>query len=206
MKRENDLLVDGIVAAGYLRSPAIIAAMKKVDRINFVPQKYEKYAYADEPLPIGQGQTISQPLTVAYMTECLDVHDGQRILEIGAGSGYQAAILAELNPKGKIYTIERIPGLAEMAKSNLKKYKNVEAVGGCGVKGLKEKAPFDRIIATCACRQIPAAWIDQLKKGGKIVAPVGVGFFQQLVRIEKNDEIITVDLNFPCAFVPLVEE
>lgn len=204
MNDEKERLIQSIAARGYLKTQRVIDAFRKVPRENFVLPEHVKHAYLDTPLPIGQGATISQPLTVAYMTESLDVKDGQKILEIGAGSGYQAAILSVLNPNGKVYTIENIPELVEFAKKNLKDYKNVEVVLGDGSLGYKKASPYDRIIATCYCIEIPKPWVEQLKENGKLVTPVGGHFFQQLFLYEKKGgELVETNLNFPCAFVPL---
>lgn len=204
MNNEKEELIQNIISRGYLKTQKVIDAFQKVLREDFVLPEYVKHAYLDVPLPIGKGATISQPLTVAYMTESLDVKDEQKILEIGAGSGYQAAILSVLNPHGKIYSIENIPELAEFAKKNLRNYKNIEIVLGDGSLGLEEYSPYDRIIATCYCPGVPEPWKNQLKEGGKIVTPVGGRFFQHLYLYEKrNDELVKTNLKFPCAFVPL---
>ena len=197
-------MIEALVAGGVLKTKRVIEAFGKVPRENFVPPALKGAAYYDSPLPIPAGQTISAPHMVAVMTEWLDVRDGQKILEIGTGSGYQAAILAVLNRKGKIYTIEMQLELAESAKENLKNYKNVSVFSGDGSLGLPECSPYDRIIATAGCPSIPRPWMGQLKDGGKILAPIGGMYEQRLVLVEKKKkEIIEKDLNFPCVFVPL---
>ena len=202
MKKEGALQY--IIGQGYLKTPRVIKAFREVPREKFILEKYKKYAYADTPLPMLHGQTISQPLIVAYMTEKLDVHDKQKILEIGAGSGYQAAILSVLNSHGKIFTVEIVKELAQYAREKLKDYKNVKVIDGDGSLGLPKHAPFDRIIATCACRNIPTPWLEQLDKKGKMVVPVGGSFFQRLLMYEKKKtKVEETDLSMACAFVPL---
>jgi protein-L-isoaspartate(D-aspartate) O-methyltransferase len=202
MDREE--LVGALVSEGLLKSKRVIDAFRKVPREKFVPNGLKSIAYSDSPLPIPGGQTISAPHMVAVMTEYLDVKGGQKILEIGTGSGYQAAILSVLNPKGKIYTVEVVPELFNFAKENLKDYKNVHVFSGDGSIGLPEYAPYDRIIVTAGSPNIPKAWVEQLKEKGKIIAPVGGTYEQRLMMVEKkNGKIIEKDLNFPCVFVPL---
>jgi protein-L-isoaspartate(D-aspartate) O-methyltransferase len=197
-------LIKLLVAEGLLKTQKVIKAFEEVPREDFLPNALRGLAYADTPLPILAGQTISAPHMVAVMTEHLDVKNGQKILEVGTGSGYQAAILSRLNPKGRVYTVEVILELTEYAKERLKKYSNVHVFSGDGSLGLPEYAPYDRIIATAGCPNIPKPWIDQLKDKGKIVAPVGGRYEQRLILVEKKGEkIIETDLNFPCVFVPL---
>jgi protein-L-isoaspartate(D-aspartate) O-methyltransferase len=197
-------LVKMLMAEGLLKSRRVIKAFEEVPRENFLPESLKGLAYSDTPLPIPGGQTISAPHMVAVMSEYLDVRDGQKILEIGAGSGYQAAILSKMAPRGKIYTVEVVPELTEFAKKNLADYKNVHVFSGDGSIGLPEYAPYDRIIATAGCPSIPKPWMDQLKENGRIVAPVGGMYEQRLILLEKkNGKILEADLNFPCVFVPL---
>jgi len=197
-------LVKMLMAEGLLKSGRVIKAFGEVPRENFLPESLKGLAYSDTPLPIPGGQTISAPHMVAVMSEYLDVKDGQKILEIGAGSGYQAAILSKMAPRGKIYTVEVVPELTEFAKKNLADYKNVHVFSGDGSIGLPEYAPYDRIIATAGCPSIPKPWMDQLKENGRIVAPVGGMYEQRLILLEKkNGKILEADLNFPCVFVPL---
>ena len=197
-------LVKMLMAEGLLKSRRVIKAFGEVPRENFLPESLKGLAYSDTPLPIPGGQTISAPHMVAVMSEYLDVKDGQKILEIGAGSGYQAAILSKMAPRGKIYTVEVVPELTEFAKKNLADYKNVHVFSGDGSIGLPEYAPYDRIIATAGCPSIPKPWMDQLKENGRIVAPVGGMYEQRLILLEKkNGKILEADLNFPCVFVPL---
>jgi protein-L-isoaspartate(D-aspartate) O-methyltransferase len=198
-------LVEYLASVGAIRTKKVADAMLAVPRESFVPGQYRNLAYEDIPLPIGAGQTISAPHMVAMMTEFLDVSDGMNVLEIGTGSGYQAAILSHIiNRNGKIYTMEIAGELAERARENLEGYKNVETVTGDGSLGLPEHAPYDRILVTCGCPEIPAPLLGQLKSGGKLVAPVGGYLEQRLVLASKNREIRMADLGVPCMFVPLV--
>lgn len=183
----------------------VMDVMRKVPRHEFVPAHLERYAYENRPLPIGYGQTISQPYIVALMTDLLDVEEDDLVLEVGTGSGYQAAILAELVER--VYTIEIVPELGEEAKGRLKRlgYQNVEVRVGDGYYGWEGHAPFDGIIVTAAASHIPPPLVKQLKPGGKMVIPVGSPFMtQQLILVEKtiDDKIRTKQL-LPVLFVPL---
>jgi len=179
-------------------------AMLKVERHKFVPKEYQHLAYIDEPLPIGFGQTISQPYIVAKMTELLELNKNDKVLEIGTGSGYQAAILAELCKE--VYTIEIIPELAQRAEKLLKElgYKNIFVKVGDGYYGWPEHAPFDKIIVTCAPKEIPQKLVEQLKDGGKMVLPLG-DVFQELVVVEKHNGVVTKKNVFPVRFVPMIK-
>jgi protein-L-isoaspartate(D-aspartate) O-methyltransferase len=197
-------LVEMLVAERLLKSRKVIRAFGDVPRENFLPDGLRGLAYSDTPLPIPGGQTISAPHMVAVMSEYLDVEANHKILEIGAGSGYQAAILSKIALRGRVYTIEVVLELTDFAKKNLAGYKNVRVFSGDGSIGLPEYAPYDRIIATAGCPSIPRPWMDQLKEGGRIVAPVGGMYEQRLILVEKKDgKILETDLNFPCVFVPL---
>ena len=199
----NDL-IKMLMAEKLLRSRRVIKAFEDVPRENFLPDSLKGLAYSDTPLPIPGGQTISAPHMVAVMSEYLDVKANHKILEIGTGSGYQAAILSRMALRGKVYTLEVVLELTDFAKKNLAGYKNVRVFSGDGSIGLPEYALYDRIIATAGCPGIPRPWMDQLTEGGKIVAPVGGMHEQRLVLIEKkNGKILETDLNFPCVFVPL---
>ena len=178
-------------------------AMLKVERHLFVPADQQRRAYDDGPLPIGYGQTISQPYIVAYMTQIIEPKPGDIILEIGAGSGYQAAVLAEIVEK--VYTIEIIPELGSQAKERLHRlnYKNVEVITGDGYHGLNQHAPFDAIVVTAAAEHIPPPLIGQLKEGGKMIIPVGSPFMvQSLMLVEKKDGKISTKSLMPVRFVP----
>lgn len=210
MSREGERkkLVEGLIASGYLSKKEVIEAMLKVPRHEFIPSCQDYCAYADRPLSIGKGQTISAPHMVAMMTEHLDVKEDHKILEIGAGSGYQAAILADIAKNGKIYTVERIPELAIKAEEDLKRtgYKNVEIIIADGTKGYKQEAPYDRIIVTAAAPRIPDSLVKQLKDNGKMLIPVGGRMFQELLLIEKKDDKIHEKKLGGCVFVPLIGE
>ena len=189
-----------------IQSEAVLEAMRTVPRHLFVPKNMQSYAYNDSPLPIGFEQTISQPYIVAYMTEQLELKAGMKVLEIGTGSGYQAAILAYLGCE--VYTIELLEELTTRAEKTLKdlKFKNVKVKCGNGYLGWEEEAPFDAIIVTAAPDKIPEKLIEQLKEGGKMIVPVGpVQSVQSLKLITKKDNKITEKDLLPVLFVPMVE-
>jgi protein-L-isoaspartate(D-aspartate) O-methyltransferase len=181
----------------------ILAAMRKVPRHEFVPEPMRRFAYEDNPLPIGHGQTISQPYIVAFMTERLQPKSTDRVLEIGTGSGYQAAVLAEL--VADVYTIEIVEPLAKRAEADLKRlgYKNVSVRAGDGYQGWAEAAPFDAVIVTCAPEQIPQPLIDQLKEGGRMIIPVGPSNDQQLYLLERKGAKVERRAVLPVRFVPM---
>ncbi len=205
-KRLRNFMVDLQLIPRGIKDSRVIDAMRKVPRHLFMPESVQGDAYSDMALPIGDGQTISQPYMVAVMTELLELKGDETVLEIGTGSGYQAAILAELGKE--IYTIERIPTLADRAMKVLASlgYDNVHVIVGDGTKGHPEKAPFDRIIITAAAPGIPSALKDQLKEGGIIVAPVGERFSQILVKGKKQQDVLIEEYNTACVFVPLIGE
>lgn len=181
-------------------------AFLETPRELFITDEIKKYAYVDSPLEIGDGQTISAPHMVAIMVEALDLKKGQKVLEIGSGSGYHAAIVAKLvGEKGHVYTVERFKNLAEKAKGNLKNanISNVTVETGDGSEGLIKYAPYNRIYVTCAAPDIPKPLIDQLKKGGKLMVPVGYRYCN-LELLEKKDNKISIKDLGGCAFVPLV--
>jgi len=185
----------------------VLAVMGRAPRHLFVDNSLKKVAYSDRPLPIGEGQTISQPYIVALMTQILDVRPGQKVLEIGTGSGYQAAILSELT--NNVYSVEIRKGLAEKAESRLKDlgYKNVRVKFGDGYFGWKEHAPFDAIIITCAANHIPPPLIDQLKEGGNLLIPLGsTTYYQTLTLITKVKGELNVKHLSGVAFVPMMGE
>lgn len=183
----------------------VLDAMIKVERHRFVPKEYQEFAYIDEPLPIGYNQTISQPYIVALMTQLLELKGDEKILEIGTGSGYQAAVLAEIVKE--VYTIEIIPQLASRAEKLLKElgYTNVFVKTGDGYLGWPEYAPFDGIIVTCAPDHIPQPLIEQLKEGGRMVIPVG-DVFQELIVVEKHKDKIVKKSVIPVRFVPMLRQ
>jgi len=193
---------DQIEARG-VKSPEVLEAMRTVRRELFVPEEVRSHAYDDCPLPIGFGQTISQPFIVGLMTELLDPKRNQRVLEIGTGSGYQAAILARI--VGEVYSIEIVSELARSAAERLSRlgFRNVTVREGDGYRGWPEKAPFDRIILTAAPPEIPQVLLNELKGGGTLVAPVGVGD-QNLVLVKKSaDGKTTTRSVLPVRFVPM---
>ena len=225
VQNNKEQLIKNLIDDGYLKTPSIIEAFQKIDRADFVPEDIRESAYLNTPLPIGHGQTISQPLVVAFMLELLEPKSGEKILDIGAGSGWAAALLAcVVGEDGRVVAIERIPELKMMAEHNIAKYNFIDPVSngagkgiakvilGDGSKGYKDEAPYDKIIAAAALpsrlpagRQmheaIPDAWKEQLKIGGRIVAPVG----QSIIMIEKNEATkFSQKQYFGFSFVPLV--
>lgn len=203
-KHLRDWMVESQIVERGIRDKRVIEAMKKVPRHLFVPEDLIEDAYDDRALPIGHGQTISQPYIVALMTELLELKGDEKVLEIGTGSGYQAAILAELVKE--VYTIERIEPLAEEAKKKFERlgYKNIKLYIKDGTEGLAEEAPFDRIIITAATPEIPQPLIDQLKENGIIVAPVGERYSQYMLKGIKKGKEIERHYLIPVAFVPLI--
>jgi len=200
--KKNKMIAEQILARG-VKDKKVIEAMSKVDRHLFVPLLYRVFSYDDGPLSIGHGQTISQPYIVAYMTEALELDADDVVLEIGTGSGYQAAILAEIVKQ--VYTIEILRPLAEEAEKRLIKlgYKNIEVRHADGYKGWPEHAPFDKIIVTAAPESIPMELVNQLKLGGKMVLPAGSGF-QRLYLITKTEDGFEKKPLIPVRFVPMV--
>jgi len=190
------------IEARGISDPRVLAAMRKVERHLFVPEEYRVYSYSDGPLPIGEGQTISQPYIVAIMTELLDLQGQERVLEIGTGSGYQAAILGEIAKE--VYTIEIVENLGRRAGALLDSlgYKNVKVRIGDGYAGWPEVAPFDAIMLTAAPPKIPQPLLDQLAEHGLLVAPVGENF-QTLQLVEKIDGKLKYHDILPVRFVPM---
>lgn len=182
----------------------VLAAFYKVERHKFIPEDLRTSAYGDFPVPIGEGQTISQPYIVALMTECLQLKGQEKVLEIGTGSGYQAAILAELTQE--IWSIERFTTLAERAQNVLGAlgYTNIKIKVGDGTLGWPEEAPFERIIITAATPRIPLPLQEQLKEGGRLILPIGETFIQVLTLAEKREGKINLNEICGCVFVPLV--
>ncbi len=196
-------LIEHLKEMGYLKTPETIGAFEQIPRENFMPKEYRQYAYADEPIPIGFGQTISAPHMVAVMTELLELKKTDSVLEVGAGSGYQAAILSKLVKI--VFTVEFVKELARYAKENLRKtgVKNVEIIHGDGSRGYPKKAPFDKIIVTCGCPEIPKPLVEQLKIGGKIAIPVGGCYQQELILGIKTKAGLKTERHGGCVFVPL---
>src|SRR5437773_12219055 len=199
------MVKEQIVMRGVVEE-RVLAAMRKVAREEFVPVEYRAESYTDRPLPIGYDQTISQPFIVAFMTEALRPQPTDRVLEIGTGSGYQAAILAEL--VAEIYSIEIIEPLAKNAEATLQRlgYKNVHVKAGDGYKGWPEHAPFDSIIVTCAPERVPQPLVDQLKEGGRMIIPVGSFGDQELYLLEKKNGELKRRAVLPVRFVPMAGE
>ena len=210
MNPEYENLINSLIKGGYLKTPKIIEAFKNIDRQNFVLEENKNNPYTNTPLPIGFGQTISQPLTVAFMIELLEPKPGEKILDIGAGSGWTCALLAHLvGGEGMVIGIERIPELKEMADKNVGKYNFTEKgivkiISADGSRGYKKEAPFNKIIAGAAARgETPVAWKEQLKIGGRIVAPVE----NSIITISKTakDEY-SYEEYFGFSFVPLIRD
>jgi len=201
---QRQLMVQQQLVARGINNERVLAAMGKVPREEFVPLDLRTETYEDGPLPIGHGQTISQPYIVAFMTERLRAKPSDRVLEIGTGSGYQAAILAEL--VSDVYTIEIVQPLAKTAEATLQRlgYKNVHIKMGDGYKGWPEEAPFDAIIVTCAPDKIPQPLVDQLKEDGRMVIPVGERFAQELYLLEKKNGQLKESVTLPVRFVPML--
>ncbi len=184
----------------------VLRAMRKVPRHEFVPEGLRAHAYADRPLPIGYDQTISQPFVVAFMTERLDPKSTDKVLEIGTGSGYQAAVLAEL--VAQVHTVEIVDELAKRAAADLQRlgYTNVSVRAGDGYKGWPEAAPFDAIIVTCAPEKVPRPLIEQLKEGGRMIIPIGPAHDQNLVLLRKQGGKLERRAVLPVRFVPMTGE
>ncbi len=203
--RRTQMVRDQIVARG-IQNPAVLKVLLEVPREEFVPSEVRTLAYKDSPVPIGYGQTISQPYIVAFMTDALDLTKAHRVLEIGTGSGYQAAVLSCLAKE--VYTIEILGPLAQSASSTLNRlgYRNIVVRQGDGYGGWPDKAPFDRIILTAAPPELPKSLIDQLKPGGKLLAPIGARYAaHELTLVEKtgSGKIVSRSI-LPVRFVPMI--
>jgi len=204
-KVRQRMVRDQVVARG-IKDQKVIQAMLNVPRHLFVPPNYQRMAYEDRPLPIGAGQTISQPYIVALMTETLELNKNMKVLEIGTGSGYQSAILAEI--VNEVYTIEIIESLGKKADELLSRlgYHNIHLKIGDGYKGWPGKAPFDAIIVTCAPSDIPQPLKKQLKEGGRMIIPVGGSIVQELALLEKKNNKMKKKIVAPVRFVPMVRQ
>ena len=192
--------------SGFLNDKKVELAIRKIPRNEFVPMSVKEKAYENVPLSIMKNQTISQPSVVSRMTEWLDIKEGQKILEVGTGSGWQTAILSYLVGSGKVYSIERHSELVEFAKKNLDKLgiDNVKIILGDGNLGIPEESPFDRIIITAACKKVPEPLLEQLSEGGLLIAPIGE-YTQSLILLKKrSQEIIEVKNQPGYVFVPLL--
>ncbi len=199
-------MVEQQIAARGITDEKVLEAMRKVERHRFVPGQYREYAYADRPLPIGEGQTISQPYVVAFMTEMLELRQNSKVLEIGTGSGYQAAVLAEICDN--VWTIEVNRTLAETADRILEEtgYGKVHVRAGDGYQGWPEYAPFDAIIVTCAPSDVPEPLKEQLAEGGRMIIPVDVSFGQELVLLRKVKGKLVRREVLPVRFVPMISD
>jgi protein-L-isoaspartate(D-aspartate) O-methyltransferase len=212
--QERTKAIERLIQSGYIRSPKVIRAMKQVPREEFLPQALRERAYIDTPLPIGYGQTISALHMVGMMAEALNLSQGQIVLEVGSGSGYHAAVIAEIvahqatEPVGHVYTLEIIPELFHFAQANLRKTqydKRVTSILSDGSLGLPDHAPYDRIYVAAAAPKIPVPLTQQLRQKGLLVIPIGRRhFFQELVRVKKDDERLIQDSLGGVAFVPLM--
>ncbi len=204
-RRARQQMVDQQIQGRGLRHPALLAAMRKVPRHRFVPESLRARAYDDGPLPIGHDQTISQPYIVAFMTQALELSGDERVLEIGTGSGYQAAILGEV--AREVFTIEIVDAMAKGAEKLLAEmgYENIHVRSGDGYRGWPEKAPFDAIMVTAAPDHVPKPLVDQLRVGGRMILPVG-DYFQELILIRKTEKGVVQRSVLPVRFVPMTGE
>ena len=204
---EKKQLIDYWTRNNIIKDEKVLKAFKEVPRALFIKEGFEEEAYGDYPLPIGQGQTISQPTTVMIMTQALELKQGQKVFEAGTGSGWQAAIISKIvGNKGKVITTEIIPELVEFAKNNLSKAKirNVEVINYDGSQGYEKESPYDRIIVTAACPEIPSPLVNQLKDNGIIIAPVGSLIYgQDMVKLRKTKKGIEKESLGSFVFVPL---
>ena len=201
---DKDKLIEYWRISGIIKNQRIIQAFQEIPRENFVLTKYKAQTYYDIPLPIFEEQTISQPTTIVMMLDFLNIKENSKILEIGAGSGYNAALLSRLT-QNKIITVERIQGLVRFAEENLKKTKitNVKVIHADGAVGYKKQAPYDRIIATCSSPYIPESWKEQLKEKGILVAPIGY-LEQEMIAAKKVKGKLKIEKKGSFRFVPLV--
>jgi protein-L-isoaspartate(D-aspartate) O-methyltransferase len=203
-EKERKRMVDEQIVGRGVRDGHVLTVMRKIPRHEFLPEAIRGMAYTDNALPLGEGQTMSQPYMVALMTELLSLKGSERVLEIGTGSGYQAAVLAELCEK--VYTVERIKSLADKARATLDRlgYKRVAIKIYDGTYGWKEMAPFDAIVVTAGSPDVPAPLVEQLKVGGRMVIPVGERYGQELIVVDKTAEGVATTRSIPCVFVPLI--
>ncbi|HXP17109.1 MAG TPA: protein-L-isoaspartate(D-aspartate) O-methyltransferase [Terriglobales bacterium] len=203
VERQN--MVETQLRARGIRDERLLRAMATVPRHEFVEPRYRDQAYEDHPLPIGAGQTVSQPYIVALMLEILQLEPSSKVLEIGTGSGYLTALLARLS--AHVYSVERHPQLAREAEDTLSRlgFSNITVLVGDGSKGLPEHAPFDAIVVSAAASQIPAPLLDQLREGGRMIIPVGPSEAQELQLIQKREGKPLITVLEGCRFVPLIE-
>lgn len=202
--RERQRMVEEQIVGRGVKDQRVLAVMRKVPRHVFLPEAMRNMAYADNALPIGENQTISQPYMVALMSELLGLSGTERVLEIGTGSGYQAAVLAELS--SKVYTVERVKTLADKARTVLDRlgYRSVAIKVYDGTYGWKEMSPFDAIMVTAGSPEIPAPLVEQLRIGGRMVIPIGDRSGQRLVKLNRTAEGPDIQTTIPCMFVPLI--
>lgn len=204
----KESLIEELIHDGYLKTPSIIEAFTAIDRKDFTPRERQSEVYENYPLPIGYGQTISQPLTVAFMLELLGIKTGEKIMEIGSGSGWKTALLAFLTGNGQVIALERIAELKTMTEINVGKYgyienKTVKIILGDGTKGYPALAPYDKIIAAAAADSIPQSWKDQLKIGGRMVAPIK----NSIIVLDKiSADKFQKKEYFGFSFVPLISD
>ncbi len=205
-------LIDNLIKEGWLKTPEIIEAFRKIKRIDFLPQEMEEYAELNEAFPIGWDQTISQPLVVAFMIELLQPKEGEKILDIGSGSGWTSAILSELvGEKGKVIAIELVPELKEFGEKNVAKYNFIkkgitEFICADGSKGYRREAPFDKILASASAKDIPPVWKEQLKINGRIVTPIANSIWLFIKNPPAGGREEFEETEYPgFVFVPLIE-
>lgn len=203
--KQEEMVERQIVGRG-MRDEAVLAAMRAVPRSPFVPEEFRSEAHADSPLPIGEAQTISQPFVVAHMAEALDLNPTDRVLEVGSGSGYASAVLAQL--ADHVFGVEHFPELAERSRETLRElhFDNVTIVCGDGTLGLPDEAPFDAIMVSAAAPETPAALFEQLAEGGRLVIPIGSRYGQQLMRFERHGDEFAARALGDVRFVPLIAD
>ena len=201
------MIIEDLIQGGWLKTPRIIEAFQKIKRVDFLPEDMKDLAELNEALPIGYGQTISQPLVVAFMLEQLTPEEGEKILDVGSGSGWTSALLGEIvGPEGKVIAIDIVPELVEFGEKNVAKYDFIksgiaEFICADGSKGYQKEAPFDKILASASAAKLPSAWQEQLKTGGRIVTPIGSSIWLFIKKSETNFE----EVEYPgFAFVPLI--
>ena len=199
----EEMVKKQLIARG-IKDGRVLEVFRRLKREKFVPPEVQKDAYEDFPLPIGEGQTISQPYMVALMTQCLELRGEERVLEIGTGSGYQTAVLAELAKE--VYSVERINSLAQRTGKLLRKlgYTNIRILVANGTLGWEEFSPYDRILVTAGAKEVPQPLLSQLKEGGIMVIPVGDMYSQELEVIRKEEDSIKIETVEKCVFVPLI--
>jgi protein-L-isoaspartate(D-aspartate) O-methyltransferase len=202
MDVKKQKLIEKWTKSGLISDSEVISAFKKVKREKFL-HNHEEKAYEDIPLPIMHSQTISQPSTVVIMLQALELKEGMKVLEIGSGSGYNAALISEIIFPGKLFTTEIIPEVYEFAKNNLKSYENIRVVNSDGSFGYEKASPFDRIIVTCACSEVPRKLLHQLKDNGILLVPVGSKYSQEMLKITKKNDKLKIENLGNFVFVPL---